>query len=182
MCHFKAFIFISLILHFLVMGLFFVSWKKKDGEWQGGNKGAGVVTIELDRFTPNDFRLTTNGSSKNQIENRQVKVVNRKSAPGSGEGGSDVQGDTSPDILAKIRQKILQAKQYPLVAKRQGLEGRVQVLFALNPSGDIQTLSVLESSGVPLLDQEALATVKRASPYPYYSENIIVSLKFELTE
>lgn len=184
MRHFKLFIGISLVLHFLIAGFLFISWNhKKNGEWKGGDKGEGLVTVELNQFTPHDLHLSTHGSLNKKTESRKARVVNRQSIEGSGQGnGSDSHGPNTPDILAKIRQKIFQAKQYPLVAKRQGIEGRVQILFALNPGGEIQELSVIESSGFPLLDQEALATVKRASPYPYYADDIIVSLKFELTE
>jgi len=41
---------------------------------------------------------------------------------------------------------------------------------------------MVHSSGSSVLDEEALATVKRAAPLPYYPSPIRISLKFSLEQ
>jgi protein TonB len=55
---------------------------------------------------------------------------------------------------------------YPEDARRHGLEGVVQVHFALDRSGDVLAAWVETSSGFQALDAAALETVRRAQPLP----------------
>ncbi|MBI4411931.1 MAG: energy transducer TonB [Deltaproteobacteria bacterium] len=104
-------------------------------------------------------------------------------AGGKGSGFDAVTGQNkSPDILALIRQKIMQAKSYPLAARRRGIEGTVKIRFRIAKDGNLEQVAVVLSSGSDLLDQEAVATVKRALPYPYYEGDILMGLKFDLRE
>jgi len=104
-------------------------------------------------------------------------------AGGDGSGYDAVKGASqAPDILALIRQKILRAKKYPLMAQRRGTEGLVTLKFKLNKSGRLQSVAVIGSSGSSLLDEEAVATIKRAEPYPFYEGNITLGLKFDLRD
>lgn len=57
-------------------------------------------------------------------------------------------------------------KRYPETARRLRLHGSVKVRFVLNREGRVTLAEIAESSGSPILDQEALATMKRASPWP----------------
>jgi protein TonB len=57
-------------------------------------------------------------------------------------------------------------KRYPETARRQRLTGSVTVRFILDREGQVTLVEVSESSGSPILDEEALATLKRASPMP----------------
>ena len=47
-----------------------------------------------------------------------------------------------------------------------GVSGRVIVRFVLERGGNVVSSAVLKSSGNAALDQEALAIVRRASPFP----------------
>lgn len=53
------------------------------------------------------------------------------------------------------------APAYPAAARRRGLEGRVQLKVALAATGVIDEITVSESSGSPLLDEAAMAAVRR---------------------
>ncbi|MFA5346106.1 MAG: energy transducer TonB [Candidatus Omnitrophota bacterium] len=64
------------------------------------------------------------------------------------------------------KQRIEQARMYPLWAKKQGIEGIAYLYFIVLPNGSGQGVKLLRSSGSSVLDEEALATVKRASPFP----------------
>src|SRR5262249_18504415 len=59
-------------------------------------------------------------------------------------------------------------KGYP--ASANGASGHVVVRFVLNPSGSLLGASIAKSSGNAALDAEALATVRRANPFPRFPE------------
>lgn len=99
---------------------------------------------------------------------------------GKGNGEGEGQGSASASILGLIRRKIEQAKRYPVLAKARKIQGVAVLSFSINASGGVESLHLVKSSGSELLDEEALATVKRASPLPYYSLPIQISIKFSL--
>lgn len=98
---------------------------------------------------------------------------------GSGGEGSGGQGDKT---LGLIRSKILRAKRYPPEARREGIEGICGVQFAIQPDGSLLEVKLMESSGYEALDREALATVRRAAPFPYYASPIRFKLRFSLKD
>ena len=65
-----------------------------------------------------------------------------------------------------IRKQILKKLVYPQRARRMGWQGQVKIRFVVDRSGKVKDLEVLESSGYPLLDRQALKAVKRAAPFP----------------
>jgi len=62
--------------------------------------------------------------------------------------------------------KIERNKRYPAWAKREGFEGRAYVKFTIFSSGQAENISISSSSGFSILDESAISTVKRASPFP----------------
>ncbi|EJL38456.1 TonB family protein [Caulobacter sp. AP07] len=57
-------------------------------------------------------------------------------------------------------------RRYPRRAQSVGQEGVVFVVFTVDRRGSVLSVRVARSAGYPLLDDEALATVRRASPMP----------------
>jgi protein TonB len=57
-------------------------------------------------------------------------------------------------------------KRYPAAARAQDIQGDVHVRFVIDRSGQLTAVTIVRSSGHPLLDEEALAMLKRASPLP----------------
>jgi periplasmic protein TonB len=57
-------------------------------------------------------------------------------------------------------------KRYP--ASARGAAGHVVVKFALDRDGDVVSSAVEKSSGNEALDQEALAMLQRAKPFPRF--------------
>ena len=55
---------------------------------------------------------------------------------------------------------------YPLLARNQGIEGRVVVNVLVSAQGTVKTISVGQSSGSRLLDNAALQTVKKWRFHP----------------
>jgi protein TonB len=57
-------------------------------------------------------------------------------------------------------------KRYPADARAHSIEGVVTVEFKLDPSGQILSSRIVDSSGSTVLDEEAMALLKRAAPLP----------------
>jgi protein TonB len=57
-------------------------------------------------------------------------------------------------------------KRYPEAASRRGIKGKVRVRFTVDRLGQVVEAEVVESSGSPILDEEAVALVRRAGPFP----------------
>lgn len=86
-----------------------------------------------------------------------------------------------------VKQRIEEVRRYPLSAKRQGFEGAVGLRFVILSSGYTREAEVVRSSGFKILDQEAIATIVRASPFPPIPDeisqdfaNIEVAIVFKL--
>lgn len=61
---------------------------------------------------------------------------------------------------------------YPEEAKRRGLSGQLRLDVALNPDGTVHSMTVLRSSGFPLLDDAAKRIVQLAAPFAPFPTNI----------
>ncbi len=61
---------------------------------------------------------------------------------------------------------------YPPIAKEQHLSGSLILHVAIRADGSVDTISVVRSSGVPLLDQAARDIVKLAAPYAAFPPDI----------
>jgi periplasmic protein TonB len=83
------------------------------------------------------------------------------------------QGKQNPDA-SKTRQTwkmqvftiLKRTIRYPEVANRRGQTGTVYVYFILDRQGHLLDSRVIRSSGVAALDEEALALLRRAQPFP----------------
>ncbi|NQU73477.1 MAG: energy transducer TonB, partial [Candidatus Omnitrophica bacterium] len=75
-----------------------------------------------------------------------------------------------------IKQKIELHRRYPRSARRHKLEGNTTVEFIVMSSGNAHSVRMLNSSGYTVLDGEAMAMVKRASPF------LPIPTKFKLSE
>ncbi len=69
-----------------------------------------------------------------------------------------------------IKQKIQKEKQYPRWALRSGHEGSTRITFSVFPSGQIENLKLMHSSGFEELDNEALDAVRRAVPFATFPD------------
>jgi periplasmic protein TonB len=57
-------------------------------------------------------------------------------------------------------------QRYPNAARAQHLEGKVDTQFAISRDGTLLGVWVRTSSGQPVLDREAIETIRRAQPLP----------------
>ena len=75
-----------------------------------------------------------------------------------------------------VKQKIEEVRRYPSWAKRQGIEGIVGLRFIVSSCGLSQDVEIICPSGSKILDEEAIATIRRANPFPPLPEEICSSL------
>jgi protein TonB len=68
--------------------------------------------------------------------------------------------------FSKIKQLIESQWQYPELALRYGLQGRLSLEFTIGGSGQLDRLRLIRSSGSQLLDDEAMRAIKAAAPFP----------------
>jgi periplasmic protein TonB len=62
--------------------------------------------------------------------------------------------------------RLKQFQHYPEAARSHGDSGTASVSFTIDGGGRVVSARLTASSGSSILDQEALATVRRASPMP----------------
>ncbi|MFA4973178.1 MAG: energy transducer TonB [bacterium] len=127
--------------------------------------------------------------SEDLSDRRKETPASTGSANGAGSGaasdGAGIAGSVGAGgnpVLAKIWRKIDRSKYYPSAARRRGIAGAPSVTFALNEDGGVKWLKLARSSGEAVLDDAALATVKRAEPLPYYPGPITLAVKYSLGE
>lgn len=61
---------------------------------------------------------------------------------------------------------------YPAEARRQNLEGDLQVLVEIDAAGTLLNVRIIESSGSDVLDQAALRIVRLAAPYLPFPDSL----------
>jgi protein TonB len=79
----------------------------------------------------------------------------------AGASAADVDAYKS-EIVARINA----AKRYPEEARERGARGVAVVAFSISASGALGGASLQRTSGDSALDGDALATVRRAAPFP----------------
>lgn len=68
--------------------------------------------------------------------------------------------------FSKVKQLIESQWEYPELALRYGLQGRLSLEFTIGGNGQLDQLRLIRSSGSQLLDEEAMRAIKAAAPFP----------------
>ncbi|QFU14873.1 TonB family protein [Microvirga thermotolerans] len=98
---------------------------------------------------------------------RGAEAVSSLAAAHGASGRSGTAGaGLSDSYRSRVMAHLARYKLYPEAARRQRMRGRVLVTFGLDAGGRVTGVSLSGSSGHGLLDAEALAMVRRASPFP----------------
>ena len=63
--------------------------------------------------------------------------------------------------------RLQRAKRYPDTARARGEQGVAYTTFTMDRSGNVLSASVVRSSNSRLLDEEAVALIRRAQPLPH---------------
>lgn len=69
------------------------------------------------------------------------------------------------EYISQVKAEIERKKNYPQIARRKGIEGVVKVQFCIANDGRLKTVTIAASSGCPILDNEAVMSVRKASPF-----------------
>lgn len=67
-------------------------------------------------------------------------------------------------LAGAIRTQVEQLKHYPHIARANRWEGRVVLRAVIGEEGQLVDLKIAESSGHSILDEAALAVLKKAAP------------------
>lgn len=90
-----------------------------------------------------------------------------ESGQGSGRGNGSARGSGSSEVGSDRWLGLRKASPvYPASAKRQGQQGRVVVQFTVDERGNVVDARVTGPSPYPLLNQEALRTIRRFKARP----------------
>jgi periplasmic protein TonB len=81
-------------------------------------------------------------------------------------GRASISSADAAEYQNSVLSRIAAAKRYPEAARERELHGVVVVRFTISSSGQVGGAAVTQSGGDPILDSEAVATVRRASPFP----------------
>lgn len=76
------------------------------------------------------------------------------------------QAELRQEYLESLRRLIARNRRYPLPARRAGRQGTAVVKFTIERTGRLRHSDLLRSSGQPLLDRAALATVESVGTFP----------------
>jgi periplasmic protein TonB len=69
---------------------------------------------------------------------------------------------------AQVQAHLQRFRTYPEAARSRGITGVATVRFALERNGQVLSVSLVRGSGAGILDEAALAMVRRASPFPSF--------------
>lgn len=85
-----------------------------------------------------------------------------------------------PSYAGEVMAKIMAAKRYPASSRARREEGTARIAFTLSRDGGVSGENLVASSGHAALDKEALATVRRAAPYPAVPAAIAAPLDLQV--
>ena len=71
-----------------------------------------------------------------------------------------------------LKRKIELVWEYPYKARQTGVQGRLLMRFVISKDGSLAEVTILRSSGVALLDHEAVRAIRNASPFPPLPERM----------
>jgi TonB family protein len=147
-------------------------------------KPATPLNKPVEAMTMNNIKGINNDKLGNTVDKQDeansVPVENPASRPqqddGKAMGEAETRAETARNLA--VRQRLEQFKQYPIGARRRGIEGAVDVSFRLNDQGRAEDMQLVSGSGYDILDEAALDTVHRAEPFPVHGGSYRFRLRF----
>ena len=101
----------------------------------------------------------------------------RKGSGGDGPVGLNTTDPQYVTYFGSIKRSIELVWQYPELALRYGLQGKLLLQFAIRNNGELESAVVVRSSGSHVLDEEAVRAVRAAAPFkpipPWIGKNRI---------
>ena len=137
---------------------------------------ASPVTAQVPAVTGDEKTLSENMGKKDSGGMYSGRGNDGSLPPGSGTKGTFT-GDSDGSYrtaaigylkanFSYIRDMIMKRMIYPEKAREMGWQGKVKVSFVISSDGFVKDIRILESSGIKILDRNAVETVEKASPFP----------------
>ncbi|GAA4826198.1 energy transducer TonB [Algivirga pacifica] len=117
----------------------------KQGEWSGAFASGSYIEVYK------KGKLIKGESTGEDGHHYQYKQLHKEAL--YGENGS----------LADFYRQVGKELRYPAEARRQGVEGKVYLMFMVDKYGEVRTLDVYRH-GNPLLDKEAVRVLRKLAP------------------
>lgn len=124
-------------------------------------------TVERD-VSDSVAQESSSSVSQVSLQSEKKKVVKVGSRSGRSSNNTHSLRGYYSDLAALIDAN----KDYPGEVKKEKQEGTVIVNFAINRQGWLLSSAIHKSSGYPLLDKAALATLERSNPFPPIPKSI----------
>lgn len=105
------------------------------------------------------------------------RAASSGSAGRAGAGGAAETGGRAAmtSYFARVQAHLSRHRVYPQEARANGISGVARVVFSLGRDGRVLSVSLARGSGHGVLDQAALAMVRRAAPFPPFPPAIAAS-------
>lgn len=71
-----------------------------------------------------------------------------------------------------VATRLARAKRYPERALIRRKTGEGSIRLEISADGSVSQMTILHSTNTPILDDELLAMVKRASPFPAFPKDL----------
>jgi TonB family protein len=111
----------------------------------------------------------TNGFSEEYIKSSQTTSTEKIVSTFKNSSSLNM-GELRRGFHKKIWKKVAKAKYYPRMARKRGFEGEPIVTFTLGSKGELINLKLIEVSSYKILNEAALETIRRGTPYPSIPE------------
>ncbi|MBC8285221.1 MAG: energy transducer TonB [Nitrospinae bacterium] len=129
---------------------------------------------------PKNFITELGERSVKSLESQKAKAV-----PGTNNGIPDSSGHDLNTLRkgysSQVWARVANAKFYPRIARKRGMEGKPVVEFELRSDGQLMNYFIALSSSSKILDKAAMDAVKNGSPYPDIPKPLkLESIRFKL--
>lgn len=119
---------------------------------------------------PNKTERAPGAKPASSANKPAAQLTAKRPAKAEGGSGAAAAAGASAGVEAAYGRKLLshieRRKRYPAAARAAGVAGAVRLSVTIDRSGQLRSARVSKGSGHFVLDEEALATARRASPYP----------------
>lgn len=143
--------------------------RTEPGGAAAGDAGAVKRPVAQANSAPARPNLLLSGDKITELEKRY-----ESEAP-KGEQGKTLQLNTTElryqKYLVNMKNRIELYWEYPDLAVRNAWQGKLQIRFTIKKDGTLGEVSLVKSSGYPVLDDSAVTALRLAAPFPPFPDN-----------
>ena len=101
-------------------------------------------------------------------------MANQKATTGSSNSAtSGGNPGAKANYFTQLKSVLAQNKRYPRASRRRNEEGVVSLSFVAHADGSVSEVTITESSGHKRLDNAVLDMIKRSTPLPKFSKDMV---------